>query len=76
MVVNKGDAGTEGDERGKALVVDISNEKGSNNPISSFYHSWCTLFHSVDENINVVYSPIHYVDPQNYPYVGDDDVAT
>lgn len=33
-------------------------------------------YHSVTENVNVVPEPIMYVQPENYKYIGDDDLAT
>ena len=76
VVADEGDAVMEGGKRGNEWVGNLSRDKWSNNPIGTFITPSAPQFHSVAENVNVRYSHIHYVDPENYKYVGDDDVRT
>ena len=48
----------EGGEREYESVANLSNDKGSKNPIGTFMTPSVPQFHSDAENINVMYSPI------------------
>lgn len=63
------------DDRGKASAANLSSGKGSNNPIGNFKSPSKSQYHSVAENVNVVPEPIMYVTPENYKYIGDNDVG-
>ena len=76
VVVDEVEEVNGGGEIGNQLVGNLCSYKGSNDPIGTFNTPSVPQFHSVAENVNVSYSPIHYVDPENYKYVGDDDVGT
>nr|KAJ0195893.1 hypothetical protein LSAT_V11C700343330 [Lactuca sativa] len=75
VVVDEGDGVNEVGQSGNKPVANLCSYKGSNNLIGTFNTPSVPQFHSVAENVNVSYSLIHYVDPENYKYVGDDDVG-
>ncbi|CAI9282732.1 unnamed protein product [Lactuca saligna] len=75
-VVEEGVSCNEVDDRGKASIPNLSSGKRSNTPIGNFKSPSKSQYHSVAENENVLPEPIMYVTPENYKYIGDNDVGT
>ena len=76
VVVEEGLSRNEVDDRGKASAANLSSGKGSNTLIGNFKSPSKSQYHSVAENENVLPEPIMYVTPENYKYIGENDVGT